>query len=403
MKEYRYFITDETNTGTLISCSNTDGKTMLIILGKLLAENKNNDVNTVVKVLCQKYSATVIEEKLFYVDLNSSPNTPYTYYHLIEDDGYCTEDGYMYANLNEIANYFKGKVVDHVLSSIDTKREQHYVASFSGGKDSTAMVLHLIETGAKLDEVIHCDTYKEFPAMYRHIEKVKEVIQEAGIQFTELKSEKSFDYLMFDHEVNRNKAVIEKYGNPKGYSWPRSISRWCTSSLKIQIIERYMKQLSEQYDVIQYTGIAADEQYRLERENNKKQLHPLVEWGWDEKTCLQYCYQKGYDWEGLYQLFHRVSCWCCPLQSLSELRELRIHFPDLWAELKDMDERTWGTFRADYSVKELEIRFDFEEERISQGLSITNKDFRQKLKEKIRKREHENISENQKNEFYLYK
>ena len=125
--------------------------------------------------------------------------------------------------------------------------------------------------------------------------------------------------------------------------------------------------------------------YRLERENNKKQLHPLVEWGWDEKTCLQYCYQKGYDWEGLYQLFHRVSCWCCPLQSLSELRKLRIHFPDLWAELKDMDERTWRTFRADYSVKELEIRFDFEEERISQGLSITNKDFRQKLKEKIRK------------------
>ena len=87
-----------------------------------------------------------------------------------------------------------------LLSSIDTKREQHHVASFSGGKDSTAMVLHLIETGAKLDEVIHCDTYKEFPAMYRHIEKVKEVIQEAGIQFTELKSEKSFDYLMFGHE-----------------------------------------------------------------------------------------------------------------------------------------------------------------------------------------------------------
>ena len=38
-----------------------------------------------------------------------------------------------------------------------------------------------------------------------------------------------------------------------------------------------MKQLSEQYDAIQYTGIAADEQYRLERENNKKHLHPLVE------------------------------------------------------------------------------------------------------------------------------
>jgi 3'-phosphoadenosine 5'-phosphosulfate sulfotransferase (PAPS reductase)/FAD synthetase len=270
--------------------------------------------------------------------------------------------------------------------SVITEREQYHVASFSGGKDSTAMVLHLIETGAKLDEVIYCDTYKEFPAMYRHIEKVKKVIQDAGIKFTELRSEKSFDYLMFDHEVNRrSKAVIEKYGNPKGYSWAGSLTRWCTSKLKIQIIERYLKSLNENFNVIQYTGIAADEQYRLERENNKKQLHPLVDWGWDEKTCLEYCYSQGYDWEGLYELFHRVSCWCCPLQSLEELRKLRIHFPELWSELKDMDNRTWRNFRADYSVNELEIRFDFEEERISYGLSITNNDFRQKLKEKIRK------------------
>lgn len=265
-------------------------------------------------------------------------------------------------------------------------KPKYKVVSFSGGKDSTAMTLHMIELGMPIDEVICCDTGKEFPAMYRHIQKVRKVIEDAGIKFTLLKSEKDFDYFMFDHEVNRkSKAVIEKYGNPKGYSWPESRKRWCTLHLKIQIVERYLKQLSEQYDVIQYIGLAADEQYRLEREINKNHIHPLVEWKWVEQDCLNYCYAKGFDWEGLYEIFKRVSCWCCPLQSLSELRNLRIHFPDLWAELKDMDERTWRTFRADYSVKELEIRFDFEEERISQGLSITNKDFRQKLKEKIRK------------------
>ena len=45
-----------------------------------------------------------------------------------------------------------------------------------------------------------------------------------------------------------------------------------------------------------------------------------------------------------------------------------------------MDNQTWRSFRADYSVEEMEIRFDFEEERLNQGLSITNKDFYTKLK-----------------------
>ena len=47
------------------------------------------------------------------------------------------------------------------------------VVSFSGGKDSTAMLLRMIELGEHIDEVVCCDTYKEFPAMYRHIEKVR--------------------------------------------------------------------------------------------------------------------------------------------------------------------------------------------------------------------------------------
>ena len=42
--------------------------------------------------------------------------------------------------------------------------------SYSGGKDSTAMLLHMIELQEQIDEVMFCDTFKEFPAMYKHIE-----------------------------------------------------------------------------------------------------------------------------------------------------------------------------------------------------------------------------------------
>jgi 3'-phosphoadenosine 5'-phosphosulfate sulfotransferase (PAPS reductase)/FAD synthetase len=275
--------------------------------------------------------------------------------------------------------------------------KDYIVASFSGGKDSTAMVLHMIELGEHIDEVVCCDTYKEFPAMYRHIEKVKKVVEGAGIKFTMLRAEKSFDWQMFHITVNRKTS---KFAHLTGRAWPTSKVRWCTCFLKVQVIEAYYKRLKSQHNVIQCIGIATDESYRLDREANQNpnHRHPLVDWGWTETDCLKYCYDNGYDWEGLYEIFRnektgrsRVSCWCCPLKSLSELRKLRKHFPDLWEELKDMDKRSWNQFRADYSVEDLEIRFQFEEERIGQGLSITNRDFHNQLKERLDKH-HEVIS-----------
>ena len=264
--------------------------------------------------------------------------------------------------------------------------KDYIVASFSGGKDSTAMVLRMIELGEHIDEVVCCDTYKEFPAMYRHIDKVKKVIEGAGIKFTMLRSERSFDYLMFDHEVKRKNQEL---GGLLGYSWAGSRSRWCTSKLKVDVINRYFNKLNGTHNIIHVVGIAADEKYRLERNNNQSSnfRHPLVEWDWDEATCLKYCYAKGYDWEGLYEIFSRVSCWCCPLQSIPELRKLRKHFPDLWEELRDMDRRTWRKFRADYSVEDLEIRFQYEDELLAQGVepNARTKAFREAMKERLNK------------------
>jgi len=164
--------------------------------------------------------------------------------------------------------------------------------------------------------------------------------------------------------------------------------------LKIDVIDRYVSELRSNYNLIRIIGIAADEGYRLERETNQQenQRFPLVEWGWTEEDALQYCYSKGFDWEGLYEIFRkdegrcpRVSCWCCPLQSLDALRILRKNFPDLWQELNDMDNRTWRNFKDGWSVENLEKRFAFEEERTAAGLSITNRDFFTELKKRLGK------------------
>ena len=57
----------------------------------------------------------------------------------------------------------------------ENKPELH-VVSFSGGKDSTAMLLRMIEEGMRVDLILFCDTGLEFPAMYDHIGKVEKYI-----------------------------------------------------------------------------------------------------------------------------------------------------------------------------------------------------------------------------------
>ena len=47
-----------------------------------------------------------------------------------------------------------------------------YIVSFSGGKDSTAMLLRLLEEGRPVDDIVFCDTTAEFPR-YTYLESGK--------------------------------------------------------------------------------------------------------------------------------------------------------------------------------------------------------------------------------------
>lgn len=245
--------------------------------------------------------------------------------------------------------------------------DDYVLVSFSGGKDSTAMLLHMIELGEHIDEVLNVDTGMEFPSMYEHINQIKAIVEEKGIKFTVLKSKESFEYLMLEKPIKS-----EKYGDHFGYGWPSMNSRWCTKHLKLIHINRYIKQLKNGYNLIQCIGLASDEFKRLSRPNNqqKGQRHPLVEWGWSESDCLEYCRSKGYDWGGLYDIFNRVSCWCCPLASINELRKLWKFYPDLWNQLEIWEtrmaapnvgkrQRYW--FKDNTKVFDLSRRFEHEE------------------------------------------
>lgn len=228
-------------------------------------------------------------------------------------------------------------------------KPDYHVVSFSGGKDSTAMLLRMLELGMQVDEILFCDMTVEFPAMYDHLKKVEEY---TGRKITILRDEHDYEYYLLKHHPKKKTA-----GRPrKGNGFPRPDLRWCTG-IKQKLISKHLKQLKKKYNVIQYIGIAADEQNRV-----KDKTYPLVDWGWTEKDCLEYCYSKGFDWDGLYKIFHRVSCWCCPLQPIDELRKLRKHFPDLWNKLMWWQTQTWSKFMHKTKVKKLEVRFAYEDE-----------------------------------------
>lgn len=230
-----------------------------------------------------------------------------------------------------------------------------YIVNLSGGKDSTAMLLMLLEKRWKVDYIVFADTGKDFPQMRTHLKRLAEYIKRnypEAPEITMLKADKSFDHLMFEHIKTKGKRQ-----GSAGYGWATMRARWCTAKLKTAVINRFCNALDDDY--VHYIGIAIDEPKRLK--DDPRKLYPLALWRITEADALAYCYKCGFDWDGLYNHFDRVSCWCCPLKNLRELKTLWKYYPELWAELRAMDDRAFNQFRADYSVAELERKFEKEE------------------------------------------
>lgn len=223
---------------------------------------------------------------------------------------------------------------------------EKHVVSFSGGKDSTAMLLMMIERSMRIDRVICVDTTKEFPQMYKHIRKVQKMIAPLKIEVVKI----DYDYWFGEHILTKGNRK-----GTRGYGWPGIGYRWCTS-LKVAAIEKVLRGTQ---NVVQYLGIAADEAHREgKNQRNRTLRYPLIEWDVIEAQALRYCYDRGLDWGGLYNRLARVSCYCCPLARVGELETLYNDFPELWKIIKAMDQKSNRDFRPDQTVKDLENRFE---------------------------------------------
>lgn len=198
------------------------------------------------------------------------------------------------------------------------------VVSLSGGKDSTAMLLMMIERGEQIDDIVFFDWGMEFPQMYEHLDKLEDYIKRP---ITRLYPTGGFEYYLVDRVKVRGKRKGER-----GYGWANFHCRWCTR-VKYNAINKHTNGAGI------CIGYAYEERFRRPR-YFPHQRYPLLEWGVAETVARDYCYSLGFDWGGLYKIFDRVSCWCCPMKNRRELLAIHDNFPELWQELLRLDAKS---------------------------------------------------------------
>ena len=191
--------------------------------------------------------------------------------------------------------------------------------SFSGGKDSLATLLLVLEAGLKPD-ILFIDTGLEFKETLDHVAAVSKefglplVVEEAGEAF-------------WDH--------LDTFGPPgKDY-------RWCCKTCKLGPAARLIK---ERYPegVLSFIG---QRRYESEQRAGKKSVweNPWVPLqigaspiqNWTALHVWLYLFKMGVDYNPWYERgLERIGCWLCPSSDLAEMETVGSVVPEYeqWKE-----------------------------------------------------------------------
>ena len=227
-----------------------------------------------------------------------------------------------------------------------------------------ATVILAAEQGIPIDHVMYCDIRfspeinGEHPIMAEWIPKAEKRLKELfGVTVDHAYSGVSFEEL-FWKKYRKGSHVGMNYG------FPHLLSPWCNSRLKIQAINKYLREAVGKRDLTTFVGIAYDEPIRWERmkkkETEKRTFRSLlVEQNLTEQDAMAIC--KKYDllspMYGVDGIF-RGGCWFCPKQCLADLYSLWKNYPELYGKLLAMEPYSFNTFKPNDSLQHLTGRFE---------------------------------------------
>jgi 3'-phosphoadenosine 5'-phosphosulfate sulfotransferase (PAPS reductase)/FAD synthetase len=190
--------------------------------------------------------------------------------------------------------------------------QRNHIVALSGGKDSTAMALGLMEFEPR-DYTFVCtptgDEFDEMVAHWRNLEAMlgKNIVSVSG--------------RTLDQEIEIQQTI------------PNTKRRWCTRILKIDPFKAFME---ARQPAISYVGLRADELGREganyggdvnvltngEEVPGVEHRYPLVEWGWELADVWAYLFRLGVE------IPERTDCAGCFYQRIGEWFLLWRDYPE---------------------------------------------------------------------------
>ena len=197
-----------------------------------------------------------------------------------------------------------------------------HVIGLSGGKDSTALALRLMEVEPQDYEFVCTPTGDELPEMEDHWQKLGEIL---GKPITRVDSGYTLATL-----VRKMKML------------PNFRARFCTRMLKIQPYEHWMH---TRLPVTSYIGLRADEEGRSGYESVFPPdefiiRYPFREWDWGIGDVITYLKRRGVT------VPPRTDCARCPLQTLGEWKSLFDNQPEIYEDACQDEDLIGHTYRS---------------------------------------------------------
>lgn len=217
-------------------------------------------------------------------------------------------------------------------------REARHIVPVSGGKDSSALAVHLRRRNPDVAfEYVFSDTGVELPETYDYLERLENVL---GIEIKKVSALEMFDV---EEKPGRNAFDVALYEHFAGFL-PSPRARWCTRVMKIAPFERFVG-TDRAYS---YIGIRADENRAGYLGNGSAGAKPVVI---SERPNITPVYPYKDDGLGLddvnrilesaglglpeyYEWRSRSGCYFCFYQQIGEWQGLKERHPELYERAK---------------------------------------------------------------------
>ena len=244
-----------------------------------------------------------------------------------------------------------------------------YIASWSGGKDSTASIILAHENKEPLDLIIFSevmfdkDISGELP---EHVDFIKNkcipLFESWGYETKILHADLTYMDLFL-----RRPTRGKRFGTGMVTGFPMSGRCQINRSVKVLPIKRFLKSFEEEFT--QYIGIAVDEPARLDRVvKSTNQVSLLQKYRYTEQMAYNLCKKYGL-LSPVYSFAKRGGCWFCPNARDCELKHLRNNHKDLWDKLLELENtpnligNIWNTL-TQTSIHDKEEQFMWEDRQV---------------------------------------